>query len=240
MSDLLMRMRTLKLSAMAEGVQRQRESPQTYNELAFEERLSLLIEDEHIARENNQIMRLRRQAGLKHAAAPEGLQYPVSRGLTAEQMRELLAGQYLAMHKNILLTGPTGSGKSWVANALGEQACRQKYSVQCWRVTRLLEALGAGRVDGSYLKQLKQLQKIELLILDDLGLEPLNSQQCNDLLEILEDRYEQKSTIVISQLPVDQWYGVMENPTVADAILDRLIHSAYRLPLKGESLRKKQ
>lgn len=240
MSDLLMQLRMLKLSAMAEGVQRQRETPQTYDELAFEERLRLLVEEEHMARENNRIKRLRRQANLKYAAAPEGLQYPVSRGLRAEQMRELLTGQYLVQHQNILITGPTGSGKSWVANALGEQACRQKYSVQSWRVTRLLESLGMGHVDGSYLKQLKQLQKVELLLLDDLGLEALRSQQCNDLLEVLEDRYEQKSTVVISQLPVEKWYGVMENPTAADAILDRLIHKAHRIELRGESMRKKK
>ncbi|WP_447887417.1 IS21-like element helper ATPase IstB [Serratia fonticola] len=240
MSDLLMQLRMLKLSAMAEGIQRQRETPQTYDELGFEERLGLLAEEEHLARENNRVKRLRRLANLKHAAAPEGLQYPVSRGLRAEQMRELLTGQYLAQHKNILITGPTGSGKSWVASALGEQACRQKYSVQCWRVTRLLESLATGHVDGSYLKQLKQLQKVELLLLDDLGLESLRTQQCNDLLEILEDRHEEKSTIVISQLPVDKWYGVMENPTAADAILDRLIHNAHRLALRGESMRKKK
>lgn len=236
--DLLTKLRTLKLSAMADGMIRQREAPGTYNELGFAERLGLLVEEELLNRENSRVGRLRKQARLRHGATPEGMYYPVSRGLKAEQMRELLNGHYITHSKNILITGPTGSGKSWVGCALGEQACRQKRSVQYWRMGRLLDQLEQGRLDGSWLKQLKQLQKIELLILDDLGLEVITTRQCNDLLEITEDRYGQTSTILISQLPVEQWYGVMENPTVADAFLDRLIHNAHRLELQGESLRK--
>lgn len=153
-------------------------------------------------------------------------------------MRELLSGHYITHSKNILITGPTGSGKSWVGCALGELACRQKRGVQYWRTGRLLDQLEQGRLDGSWLKPLKQLQKIDLLILDDLGLEAITTRQCNDLLEITEDRYGQISTILISRLPVEKWYGVMENPTTADAFLDRLIHNSHRLELQGESLRK--
>ncbi|SRU77593.1 putative transposase [Shigella sonnei] len=140
--------------------------------------------------------RLRKNACLKYQATPEGLRYPASRGLRAEQMRELLNGYYIIHRKNLLITGPTGCGKSWIANALGEQACRQ---------------LAQGRVDGSWLKYLKQLQKIQVLI---------------------------SSTIVVSQFPVDKWHGLMENPTTADAILDRLVHNSHRVVLQGESLRK--
>lgn len=236
--NLLNKLTQLKLPAMAGSLIRQRETPQTYTELSFEERLTLLADDELLNRENGRVARLRKNANLKYQAAPEGLRYPVSRGLKAEQMRELLSGHYITHRKNILLTGPTGCGKSWIANALGEQACRQKHRVQYWRSGRLLEVLAQGRVDGSWLKHLKQLQKAQVLILDDLGLEPLTTQQCNDLLEIVEDRYEQSSTIVVSQFPVDKWYGLMENPTTADAILDRLVHNSHRLALQGESMRK--
>ncbi len=152
MSDnLLNKLTQLKLPAMAGSLIRQRETPQTYDELSFEERLGLLVDDELLNRENGRVARLRKSANLKYQAAPEGLHYPVSRGLRADQMRELLNGHYITHKKNLLITGPTGCGKSWVANALGEQACRQKHSVQYWRTGRLLEMLAQGRVDGSWL-----------------------------------------------------------------------------------------
>ncbi len=217
-TNLIQRLSQLKLPAMDESLIRQRETPQTYEELSFEERLALLADDELLNRENGRVSRLRKNANLKYLAAPEGLHYPASRGLKPEQMRELLNGHYITHRKNIQITGPTGCGKSWIANALGEQGCRQKHTVQYWGAGRLLEVLAQGRIDGSWLNHLKQLQKTQVLILDDLGLEPLTNAQCNDLLEIIQDRYEQRSTIVVSQFPVDKWHGLMENPTTADAI----------------------
>ena len=162
MSDnLLNKLTQLKLPAMAGSLIRQWETPQTHDELSFEERLTLLLDDELLSRETSRVARL-----MKYQTTPEGLRYPASRGLRAEQMRVLLNGHYITHRKNLLITGLTGCGKSWIANALGEQACRQKHSVRYNRIGRLLEQLAQGRVGGSWLKYLKQLQKIQVLILD--------------------------------------------------------------------------
>jgi len=239
MDALLIQLRQLKLAAMANALEEQRLAPHTYGELSFDERLGLLVEQEHLARDNTRLQRLRKQAGLRLKATPEGLRYPAKRGLRAEQVTPLLQGHHLTYHQNILITGPTGSGKTYLACALGEQACRQNKRVQYYRLGRLLESLKMGHADGSYLKQLVQIQKVDMLILDDWGLEGFKGKQVSDLLDVIEDRYEQRSTIIVSQLPVSEWYGLMDNPTVADALLDRVIHNAHRLELTGESQRKK-
>ncbi len=205
MSDnLLNKLTQLKLPAMARSLIRQQETPQTYDELSFEEKVTLLVDNELLSGENCRVARLRKNAGLKkYQATLEGLSYPASRSLRAEQMRELLNGHYIIHRKNLLITAPTGCGKSWIANAPGGQACRQKHSVWYCRTGRLLGQLTQGRVDSNWLKYLKQLKKIQVLILDDLRLEQLSNAQCDDLMELIEDRYGQSSTIVVSQFPVD-------------------------------------
>jgi len=154
------------------------------------------------------------------------------------QMSELLTGSYLQKHQNILVTGPTGAGKTYVACALAAQACTQLYSVRYYRLSRLLDDLSSGRLDGTYQKQLLSLSRKQLLLLDDWGMERLSPDHAGHLLELLEDRYQTSSTIMISQLPVKEWYNMIGNATVADALLDRLIHNSHRIELEGESMRK--
>ena len=239
MNHLLGQMRQLRVPAMAAALEQQWQTPSTYDELAFEERLTLLVEQEHLSRDNNRIKRLRKNANLRLQAKPEDLRYSAARGLRKEQVQPLLEGRHLLYHQNALITGPAGSGRTFLACALGEQACRQNYRVQYHRLSHLLESLKLGHVDGSYLKVLDKLQKVDLLLLDDWGLEGFKGKQITDLLDVIEDRYERRSTVIISQLPVNQWYDLMDNPTVADALLDRLVHNAHRLELQGESQRKK-
>lgn len=216
--------RSLRLGHMLNALEQQRAQPGTYGELGFEERLSLLLDNELLQREATKVSRLRRQAKLRLSATASGLDWRPERGLKRQQ--------------NILITGPTGCGKTYVACALGEQACQQHVTVGYWRLPRLLEELNTGHADGSYRKQLVQLSKKGVLILDDWGLEKLTTRQSSDLLEVMEDRYGKGSTLVISQLPVPEWYKMVSNPTVADALMDRLVHNSHRIELRGESLRK--
>ncbi|MDF5247534.1 IS21-like element ISVch3 family helper ATPase IstB, partial [Vibrio parahaemolyticus] len=155
-----------------------------------------------------------------------------------KQMSELLTGSYLHKHQNILITGPTGAGKTYLGCALATSACDQRQTVRYYRLTRLLDDLTAGRLDGSYQKQLQSLAKKGLLLLDDWGMEKLTQEHAGHLLEVLEDRYQNSSTIVISQLPVKEWYNMIGNATVADALMDRLVHNSHRIGLGGESMRK--
>ena len=186
----------------------------------------------------SKVARLRRQARLRLSATASGLDWRPERGLKRQQIAELLSGGWYQRQQNVLITGPTGSGKTYVACALGEQACQQHVAVGYWRLPRLLDDLNTGHVDGSYRKQLLQLAKKTVLILDDWGLEKLSPRQSSDLLEVVEERYGRGSTILISQLPVNEWYKMVSNPTVADALMDRLVHNSHRLELSGESLRK--
>lgn len=202
--------------------------------------LGLLLDREWSWRHDRKLAARLRFAKLRHQAAPEDVDYRSERGLDRALFLKLIAGDWIAAHDNLAICGPSGVGKSWLACALGHKACRDDRSVLYQRVPRLFANLALARGDGRYARLQRTLGSVQLLILDDWGLEPLDAQARHDLLEILEDRYGRRSTIITSQLPVSAWHGVIGDPTYADAILDRLVHNAHRIDLTGESMRRTQ
>ena len=238
-AQTLVRLRELKLSGMVAALEHQQEQVSTFEALPFIERLSLLLEHEHLMRENRKQVRLIRQAQFKLNATLTEIDYTHPRNIQRAQVARLAQGDWIERSQNLLITGPCGSGKTYLACAIGHAACMREYSVRYYRLSRLLLELNQAKADGSYSKLLKQLAKVRLLALDDWGLEPLQPAHRHDLLEILDDRHDNSSTIVISQLPTDQWYAAIGENTLADAILDRLMHNAHSLKLNGESMRKK-
>ncbi|MFC6520986.1 IS21-like element helper ATPase IstB [Undibacterium arcticum] len=228
----------LKLFGMARALTEQ--ASLDLDHLGFEERLGLLIDRETTERDGRLLAQRLLRAKLKPNTAAEDTDYRHARGLDKALFQRLLAGQWLREKQNVLLTGPTGVGKTWLACALAHQACRQGYSAYYVRLPRLLDELSIGRADGRYSKLLKQLAKVDVLTIDDWGLAVLDDVHRRDLLEVLDDRHNARSTIVTSQLPVDHWHAAIGDATLADAILDRLVHNAHQLTLKGESLRKKR
>jgi len=227
----------LRLSGMYKALQEQLQLPET-DSLSFEERLGLLLERELTERETRRLRARLKQAKLREQAAIEDLNYRTHRGLDKGLMTRLASCQWIGEHLNVLITGPTGVGKTWIACALAHKACREGFSARYLRLPRLLEELGIARADGRYPKLLAELARTDLLVLDDWGLTPLNDEQRRDLLEILDDRFNTRSTLVTSQLPIPHWHDYLGDPTLADAILDRLVHCAYKLSLSGESMRK--
>ena len=227
----------LKLFGMAHGFTQRLSHPKTAD-LTHEEFLGLLVQDEKTYRDNLRLKRLLKNAKLKQPASPEDIDYKHLRGLNKQMILELCSTQWILHHRNVLLTGPTGVGKSYIACALGNFAARSGYSVLYLRAPRLFETLLQSKGDDTHLKTLTKLAKLELLILDDLFLAPLNDAERKDLLEIIEDRHQQTSTVITSQSPTKEWHHIIGEPTLADAILDRLLHHSYKIELKGESIRK--
>ena len=237
-TQILARLRQLKLPAMAEALDTQLEQVGAYEDLPFLERLGLLIEHEALSREHRKHDRLIAQARFKLRAHLQDIDYEQPRNFNKSQIARLGQGEWIERAQNLLITGPCGSGKTNLGCALGHSACLLGHSVRYYRLSRLLMALTQAKADGTYAKQLRALSRTRVLLIDDWGLETLKPIHRNDLMEIMDDRHEQASTVIISQLPTDQWYASIGDNTFADAILDRLMHNAHRLPLKGESMRK--
>lgn len=233
-------LKQLKLSGMASALLSQQEQLGTYEGLPFEQRLQLLADSEQLDRDQRKQQRLLKAAKLKINANPRDIDYQHKRGLKQAQMASLLQLDWVTKYQNLLLTGPCGSGKTYLACALAHQACMKGYKVKYYRLSRLLLELAQTKADGSYPKALQTLSRTDMLILDDWGLEALNAAQRNDLMEIMDDRHSSTSTVIISQLPTEEWYQSIGDNTLADAILDRLMHNAHRIKLKGESMRKLQ
>jgi len=233
----LEKLQALKFTGMAAALAEQMKTPDI-EELAFEERLGLLIDREVTERENRRLSSRLRRAKLKHNASLEDIDYRHPRGIDKSLIQALAACRWVKEHLNILITGPTGVGKTWLACALAQKACREGYTALYLRLPRLLQEMAIAKGDGRYSKLLTTLAKTDVLILDDWGLAKLTAEQRRDLLEILGDRHGNRSTLATSQLPIEKWHAIIGDPTLADAILDRLVHNAYKINLKGDSMRK--
>ncbi len=229
----------LGLHGMARGFCELAQNPEA-SALEHREWLAILLEHEATMRQQKRFETRARTARLRHPASVEDVDYRAQRGLDRALFLKLAACQWIRDHRNLLLTGPCGTGKSWLACALGHKACRENLSVLYQRAPRLMAGLALARGDGRYAKLLRSLARVNLLILDDWGPEPLGPEQRRDLLEIVEDRYDTGSLLMTSQLPIERWYEIIGDPTLADAILDRVVHNAYRIELKGNSLRKRR
>lgn len=228
---------TLGFDGMAKGFKDLQTNPES-QALDHPEWLGLLLDYEATSRQQKRFERRLRAARLRQAACVEDVDYRAPRGLDRALFLKLATNDWIRERRNLLLTGPCGVGKSFLACALGHKACRDDLSVLYYRVPRLFSALALARGDGRYGKLLRSIAKIRLLILDDWGPEALHAEQRRDLLEIVEDRYDAGSILLTSQLPLETWHDIIGDPTIADAILDRVVHNAYRIELSGESLRK--
>ena len=233
------KLNAMKLAAMAKAFADQMQCPDI-TQLTFEERFGLIVDHQVTDLENRGMQNRLKKAKLRLPASLEDLDFKQGRGLDRSTVMSLALNQWVTSHHNILVTGPTGAGKSYLACALAQKACRDGYATLYQRVPRLLQEIAVSRLDGRYAKLIAPITKCEVLILDDLLISPLTREEQRELLEIVEERYDRKATIVTSQLPVKAWHDAMQDPTLADAILDRLVHNSYKLELKGESMRRKR
>ena len=236
---ILEKLQTLRFFGMLNALNEQMDMP-NIEELSFEERLGLMVDREMTDRENRRLKTRLNKAKLRQNACVEDVDFRHRRGLEKSSFMQLASCQWIKEQNNVLIVGPTGVGKTYLACALGQKACREGYSAMYFRLPRLLQDLSIAKGDGRYGKILKALARIHLLIIDDWGIAKFIKEQRHDLLEILEDRHGLRSTLVTSQVPVEHWHDIIGDPTIADAILDRLVHNAYKINLKGESMRKKQ
>ena len=232
------RLYELRLKGMAQALREQLEQPGLVADLSFEDRLGLLVDREGTERCNRRYQQRLKASGLPQRADLEDLDFSPKRGLERTSLLALADCAWVQQSASILITGPTGVGKSFLACALAHQACKREHRVLYARLPRLVQDLSLARADGRYLKLIASLAKMDVLILDDWGLAPMKAEHRRDLLEIMEDRYRRKSTIITSQFPIGKWHQLIGDPTLADAILDRILHSSYRFELKGESMRK--
>jgi DNA replication protein DnaC len=232
------RLRTLGLAAMADTVIELQNNPEAA-EMPHADWLGLLIDREVTARDNRRLARRLGNAKLRQAASIENVDYRTARGLDRSLFQNLATSKWIRDYNHLVIVGPTGTGKSWLACALGNKACRDGFSVLYKRVPRLFADLAQARGEGRLSRLIAALERVNLLILDDWGPEPLTADQRRDLLEIVDDRYDKGSLLITSQVPVAQWHDVIADPTLGDAILDRIIHNAHRIELKGDSLRRR-
>ena len=238
-SPTLEKLKGMRLTGMAGALEDQLQTPEITS-LGFDERLGLLVDREQTERDNRRLKTRLTKAKLRQQASMEDIDYSGHRGLDKAQLLELGSCKWIAEHHNLLLTGPTGVGKTFIACALAQKACRLGLTALYLRLPRLFGELTIAKGDGRYGKLLVRYSRVDVMVLDDWGVAPMTAENRRDLLEILDDRYEKKSTLITSQLPVEKWHRYLEDPTLADAILDRVVHNAYRIEMKGESMRKRK
>jgi len=237
MHPILDRLQTLRFFGMLSALEEQMKMPDI-EKLSFEDRFGLIVDRETADRQNRRFNTRLRKAKLRQNACIEDIDFRHQRCLDKSLIMQLASGQWIKEANNVLIIGPTGVGKTYIACALAHKACQLDYSTMYFRLPRLLQQLDVAKGDGRYAKMLKSFAKTDLFVIDDWGLKKLIKEQSHDLLEIFEDRHRLRSTLITSQLPVEHWHEIIGNPTLADAILDRLVHNAYRINLKGESMRK--
>jgi DNA replication protein DnaC len=235
----LEKLQSMKLHGMADAFRAQLETTHS-NSLAFEERFAMLVDQQWLWKENRALARRLRSARLKEKGVVEDIDYQHPRGLDRKLIRTLATSEWVRQHQHILLLGPTGIGKTWLACALAQKACRDGFTILHKRAAELFRELAVAHVDGSFGRLLTRLSRIDILVLDDFAMAPLKDSERRDFLEICDDRYQRRSLILTSQMPVAHWHEQIGDVSVADSILDRVVHNAYRIELNGESMRKKR